>query len=93
MLGLELEAEPTQSEVCADVMVAASIREHLASGADLRPGALLAAGFSRKLGNVQKLASDRKILLPLVASWRFPQRLGAPLRDADLVLAAARKGA
>jgi hypothetical protein len=49
-------------------MVAASIREHLASGADLRPGAVLATGFSRKLGNVQKLVSDRVILLPLVAS-------------------------
>jgi hypothetical protein len=68
MLGLELEAEPTQSEVCADITVAASIREHLASGADLRPGAVLAAGFNRKLSNVQKLASDRMILLPLVAS-------------------------
>jgi hypothetical protein len=68
LLGLELEAEPTLSEVCADVMVVASITQHLKHGEDIRPGASLLAGFSRKLGNVQKLASDRMILLPLVAS-------------------------
>jgi hypothetical protein len=68
MLGVEPESEPTQSELCADVTMVARITEHLASGADLPPGAALAAGFTRNLGNVQKLASERMILLPFVAS-------------------------
>jgi hypothetical protein len=69
IIGLELEVVATHSEVCCDVTVVGSTtRTYLARGAALRPGAALAAGFSRKLCNVQKLASDRMILVPLVAS-------------------------
>ena len=94
--GVELEPapEPTQSEVCADVTVVASTMVHLASGADLRPGAVLAAGFNRKLGNVQKLELTAWFSCP---SWHrvrggFPQRLGHPYKTLD-TLAAARGGA
>jgi hypothetical protein len=69
VIGLELEVQATHSEVCFDVLVVGTTaRSYLARGAALRPGAALAVGFSRKLCNVQKLASDRMILVPLVAS-------------------------
>jgi hypothetical protein len=69
IIGLELEEVPTVSEICVDVLVVGSTADtYLAKGATLAPGAALATGFSRKLRNVQKLASNRMILVPLVAS-------------------------
>jgi hypothetical protein len=69
IIGLELVDVPTVSEICADVLVVGSTADsYLAKGATLAPGAALATGSSRKLRNVQKLASNRMILVPLVAS-------------------------
>ena len=69
IICFELEDVDTNSEVCCDVLVVGSTAAtYLAKGAALHPGAALATGFNRKLCNVQKLASDRMILVPLVAS-------------------------
>ena len=69
IIGMELQEVPTVSEICIDVLVVGSTADsYLRRGATLRPGAALATGFNRKLCNVQKLASDRMILVPLVAS-------------------------
>ena len=65
----DLEDDPTDSEYLFDVMVVGSTAEtYLRAGANLLPGAALAAGFNTKLRNVQKLASNRMVLIPMVAS-------------------------
>ena len=79
IIVLELEEVPTVSEICADVLVVGSSADsYLAKGATLVPGAALATGFSRKLRNVQKLASNRMIT-PAIACT-VPHGAGAAVR-------------